>query len=640
VSFDLAELVVRVRGDKIRSVNTDLRRLELQGGKTERSTQKLTKATTLMAAKYLAAGTAVAALSAALVSAVRTHMNFERAMSNVGSVAGATAQEMKRLSDAAREQARVSVFSAQEAADAQYYLASAGMSVNEIISAQKGVMDLAAATQSELAFTAEAVASAISQFGLEAKDSTRIANVYAAAISGSQANMEKLADSMRYAGPVASQLGQSIEGTTAQLMALYNGGLRGEQAGTALRASMLRLLDPTKGMTEALAEMNVNLEDGTGKTRPFMDVISELASKNMDAGQATKIFGQEASAAMLILAKNIDKVKEYEQQITGTSKATQMAKEQTNNLWGDVKSLGNAVEEIAHTIGSGLNPGVRSLVQELTKTVDKTTQLVGLAGDTDLWRLLNWSGGVAVTIFAALAKGVGDTVEMLLRLGKLLEHGLSIGAWIDDPDAMQKKVDENMAAIERLMLTGSSVLDEMDKLNDAMAQNERIMSGPGNTTGGALGAIIPEITEFRAEIEKLHSVSFGPDEVLFDPDGDGAKSAKELAKLQAKMIKDALKWSKDYQRIHGDVANTVSGYAGDSTKEYSRAIKTRDALDKKWATERLKAERDAQDLFAQLTDDNTQIYRREYQERLTQLNNAKAEEYLTVDQYNRAKAGP
>ena len=264
----------------------------------------------LMAAAVLSVITVLAVLGTGLASVITTHAQFERSMSNVASVAGATAEELERLSAAAREQAKTSVFSAKEAADAQYYLASAGMSVNQIIDAQRGVMDLAAATQAELAYTAESVASALSQFGLEASEATRVANVYASAISGSQATMQKLTDSMRYAGPIAAQLGQSLEGTTAQLMALYNGGLRGEQAGTALRAAMLRLQDPTKEMAATLAEMNVSLTDGAGQAKPFIEIIQELSQKHMTAAQATKIFGQEAAAAMLILAKDVDKVKE------------------------------------------------------------------------------------------------------------------------------------------------------------------------------------------------------------------------------------------------------------------------------------------------------------------------------------------
>ena len=49
-----------------------------------------------------------------------------------------------------------------DTADGMYYLASAGMEVNEIMGAMKGTLDLAAATASDLAYTSESVAATLS----------------------------------------------------------------------------------------------------------------------------------------------------------------------------------------------------------------------------------------------------------------------------------------------------------------------------------------------------------------------------------------------------------------------------------------------------------------------------------------------
>ena len=99
----------------------------------------------------------LAVLGLGFIAAVRQAGSFQQSMANVASVLGSSEKEMRRLSDAAREMGKTSVFNAQEAASAMYDLASAGFSADQVIDALKGTMMLAAATASDLTFTTEAV---------------------------------------------------------------------------------------------------------------------------------------------------------------------------------------------------------------------------------------------------------------------------------------------------------------------------------------------------------------------------------------------------------------------------------------------------------------------------------------------------
>ena len=125
---------------------------------------------------------------------VRTAAQFEQSMANAASVSRATSEELAMLEQAARRAGETTVYSASQSADAIYYLASAGFSASQSVEALDGVLALAAATQSDLAYTSSSVVSTLSQFRLQAEDSARISNVYAAAISRSLASMEKLTD--------------------------------------------------------------------------------------------------------------------------------------------------------------------------------------------------------------------------------------------------------------------------------------------------------------------------------------------------------------------------------------------------------------------------------------------------------------
>ena len=126
-----------------------------------------------------------------------------------------------------------------------------------------------------------------------------------------------------------------------------------------------------------------------------------------------------------------------------------MAKQQTDNLWGDWAQFKNAIEDVSLAIGDKLNPNLRLLTQELTKVITRTGQLIELASDTALWKFLNWNIDNAVAWWSFLAKGLVDATEAVLRFMLLVENGLSIGAWIEDAEKMQQAVDKHMRALER-----------------------------------------------------------------------------------------------------------------------------------------------------------------------------------------------
>ena len=96
------------------------------------------------------------------VKAIQTAASFEQSMTNAFSVMGDVTDETKgKLTDFAEQLGRDTAFKASEAADAMYKLASAGLDMGEIIGTLPGVLDLAAASQSDLADVAEQTSVAI-----------------------------------------------------------------------------------------------------------------------------------------------------------------------------------------------------------------------------------------------------------------------------------------------------------------------------------------------------------------------------------------------------------------------------------------------------------------------------------------------
>uniref|UniRef100_A0A6H1ZVM3 Putative tail protein n=1 Tax=viral metagenome TaxID=1070528 RepID=A0A6H1ZVM3_9ZZZZ len=563
---DLSELVLRISTD-LGNTQRQLTQLEASTAKATKSTQGLSSSWRQLRLLFGAAG-GFAAVTA-LKSVITTFASFDQQMRNVASVAGATTEEMKRLSDASRDMAKTSVFTASEAAQAQYYLASAGMNVNQIISAQSGVMTLAAATGSDLARTSEAVASAISQFGLEAEDATRVSNVYAAAISMSQATQDKLTDSMRYAGPVASALGQSIEQTSAQLMVLYNAGLRGEQAGTGLRSTLLKLQEITPKAAATFKELNINLMDSEGRAKSSTQLLKELGVANMSTAQATRIFGLESVTAAMMLSKSGDQVDFYQKKITGTDKANQMMKTQMEGLQNQFKLFASATEEAAIALGEKMAPGIRSFTTEVTALMS----LLGNAIKDGSWgeffnRLLfgtskpldladldaqiaklktfqNISEKNLVSLKDWMNAKPGSLIPLDITLPRSKEQTSGgIVGWFEnalrfmDPTSGIKDA-ENIGAAKKQIVALEELRSELIKQRDARAELNLAMKD-----AAALGLGLAEMDDVLAETAKTNT-----------------KQLKEQVKIQQEIDDDLAKSTMDaYQLRERELDKYVSNY--------------------------------------------------------------------------------
>ena len=159
---------VRIALDKLKQdigqVEAQFNKFSKQNATTANATEK--KWTDSFKKINLQGVAAVAALTLAVKQAISTFANFEQSMANVQSVARSTPEEFRELEAAAIEAGESTRFTASQAADAMYYLASAGLEGKEVMDALNGTLQLAGATQSDLAFTARALTATKSQNNL------------------------------------------------------------------------------------------------------------------------------------------------------------------------------------------------------------------------------------------------------------------------------------------------------------------------------------------------------------------------------------------------------------------------------------------------------------------------------------------
>lgn len=414
----IRNLVVKISAD-ISSLSKGLDKAASDLGKMSKSLTKVgTKLSATVTAPIIALGTAV----------VKTSSEFEQSMANAASVAGATGEDFERMTALAREMGAKTVFSASDAADALYYMASAGYKVDQMADSIEATLNLASATQYGLADTTDIVIATLNQFGLEASSAERVTNVFASAIGNSMASMDKLANSMGYVGPVANSLGYEIEETVGALSILYNAGYDGSTAGTTLRQALVSLMNPTSSALAVFEELGLSVDELNPSTNDFADIVNRLGEAGMTTSQAMEVFGARGGPGMLaLMSKGGDAIKEMTASITGTSKATDMAAIQLDTLTGQYKILKSEIEEIAISFGDVLIPIIRQFISKYISPL--TSKLMKLGNEEK-------SHIVKIAMIAAaigpLTLGLGKLFGVLSNIVKIIpmifsKTGLVIG---------------------------------------------------------------------------------------------------------------------------------------------------------------------------------------------------------------------
>ncbi|HGW1120564.1 phage tail tape measure protein [Klebsiella pneumoniae] len=338
-----------------------------------------------------------------------------------------------------REQAKKlgaeTAFSSSDAAQGQAFLAMAGFTPEAIQAALPGVLNTAIAGGAlsgdiSLSETADIGASVLKQFGLQATDMGRVGDVLAGTFTRSSTNLRALGETMKYAGPVASALGISLEEASAMAGVLANNGLRGSDAGTAMRASLTRLSAPTGAAAKALKELGVSVADSRGKLRPVEQILGDLYKTTKKFGETDQISffkdiaGEEAMVGLQTLVKSVgsgdlQKLIAELKKAQGESAAT--AKKMSDNLGGDISNLSSAWEGLQIQISDTVKGPLRSLVQWLDETISRVTLWV--KENPRLTQTLILVGG-ALTVFAA-AVGIASLGASFI-LGPLVKFRLML----------------------------------------------------------------------------------------------------------------------------------------------------------------------------------------------------------------------
>jgi len=354
-------------------------------------------------------GGAAIAIGAGLGFAVKSAADFDTQIRKAGAIAGASSKELDAMKASALDLGATTSESASSVANAMTEMAAKGFTANQTIAAMPGIIAAAEASGEDLALAADTVSSALNIWGLEAAESSRVADVLAMSANVSAAGIDDLGYVLKYAGAPASALGISLEEVAAAAGLMVDAGLDGSNAGTSLRASLLALNNPAKAQAKIMNELGFSILDSEGNAKSLADMVGDLSvalegeTEAQKVATLSKLVGTEAVSGFLALMKAgpdaINANTEALQNSEGAAAAT--AAQMKDGIGGALENLSGAFETVAIMIGDVLVPYVQKAAEWLASLAEKFT---GLSEGTKNFLVI---GTAIVGIFSAIAAGIG-----------------------------------------------------------------------------------------------------------------------------------------------------------------------------------------------------------------------------------------
>jgi TP901 family phage tail tape measure protein len=446
----------------------------------------------------------------------KSAMDFDQQMSHVVAVSDDGAKSLGAFRQAAINAGRDTAFTATQAGQAEEELAKAGVSTADILGgALTGALNLAAAGSLDLGTAATIAAQAMTEFGLSGKDVGHIADVLTSGANKSTADVEGLGLALGQVGGVAHQTGLTLEDTVGVLARFAQGGMNGEEAGTTLKQTLLKLEAPSKQAADLMKQLGINIYDAQGKFVGITGVAQQLQNSLSGLDEAQRnaalgtLFGARAiRGATILYQEGAVGIQSWIDGVNQTGAAGDTAALKLDNLSGDLHKLLGSLQAVAIQSSGGTTSGLRFLAQGaegavnaflgMPKPVQETATVllgVGAAG------LLATSGllKVKTTVSGAMEalRGIGPVGEraagalsMIGRAGGIIGiAAIGIFAAAEGLKALGDWMGKSSAPVSR----------DIDKLTSSLKDFATV----GTTTGYMAQVFGSDLSKLAADMDAV-----------------------------------------------------------------------------------------------------------------------------------------
>jgi len=322
------------------------------------------------------------------IASIKAFADFDGAMQKSIAIMGNVSDTLRGdMSDAAREVAKTTTFSAEQAAESYFFLASAGLDAEQSIAALPVVARFAQAGMFDMATATDLLTDAQSALGLTSDDTAEnlqnmadLGDVLVKANTLANASVSQFSEALtNKAGASMNNLNMEMEEGIAVLAVFADQGIKGSQAGTTFNAAIRGLTNGALNNAEAFDRLGVEVFDSEGAMNNMADIVSDLEGalgglsvEEQRAELAALGFTEETLAGTLALIGNSDKLREYEASLRDAGgTAEEVAGKQLQTFSAQLGILGSFVNDVGIAIGTELGPIMEELVEQLKPVIEE-----------------------------------------------------------------------------------------------------------------------------------------------------------------------------------------------------------------------------------------------------------------------------
>ena len=349
--------------------------------------------------------------------AIKMGADFDKSMTKIKSLVGIAGDEVDKMGEQARKMAIETGKSSKEAADALFFITSAGLSGSEAMDVLNASLKASAVGLGDVTQVADAATSAMNAYGSDALSASAATDVLVAAVREGKLSSEELAGAIGQVIPIASNMGVTFNEVGATMAAMSRTGTNAATASMQLKNILMSINKPSKEAADTLAEMGLSASDLKAKISEdgllsTLLLLKQEFGENADA--QAKVFGNSRAllGVMDLLGKGIDSTTEIFGKMENVLGDTQNAfDEYEQSLSGRLNKSLNATKESFAKMGEillkNLLPIIETFAGFITNLFNKFNELDGTTQKIII------AFGLLVTAIGPILLAVGSMISIL-----------------------------------------------------------------------------------------------------------------------------------------------------------------------------------------------------------------------------------
>lgn len=484
-------------------------------------------------------------------------------LTNGGKVTAKFKHQLDQLSDASKKWAMQYGISTTAINAGMSEMIKRGYTAAQTLGAMPAVLDATKASGDDFNDVMHVSTSVLEQFGLKSesttamlKNTSRVTDTLTYVANATAAGFQDMGEAMTYVGPTAHAAGISLEETAAAIGIMSNMGIEGSVAGTTLRSSLTRLLNPSKQNREGFEKLGISVDDFKKGALPLPDMIDKIKNNTKGwtneqrASAIALAFGTQAQAGMnALISAGGDELRHYTKAAQGASGTTKQIADQLNDTQAaKVAKFKESIHVLAITFGEKLLPTLTPVIQKLTSVMIQFANM-----DPEMQKnIIKW---------VALAAAVGPASNLLGGAFKIFGSGFgAISKTTMGIARATAAAKSGASAFEVLKSLFSKSAFEATKAGTSVASMGSSLSTAGSaSTGlaGALGATVPIIAGI--------TVAVGDGVVIWELWGKKAyESCQRVKHWGSDVGKEADQALRSVQNLKDKASTSLAGFSEDA----------------------------------------------------------------------------